>query len=147
MEALNDFFQTTIKVLFISSEKPEFIDYVFSGILIICLSSLLFTLCLLIIQIIKGLYDIIDTMVTPLRKGRGEIIDKSIIKGFEMYTRTGPITISDQFILQVEMENQLAEISVSEEYFQGVETKQRVETSYFLGRLSKRIFLKEIKKL
>ena len=146
METLNDLFQSLIEVLFVSSENPV-TDYVFSGSLIVCLLVLFLALFLLIIQIIKGFYDIIDTMGVPLKKGCGEIIDKSIIKGFEMYTRMGPITSSDQFILQVEMESQLAEISVSEEYFQASEKKQRVETSYFLGRLSKNIFLKEIKKL
>lgn len=145
METLNNFFQILIKDWILFPENPEIVDYAIYGMLAACLLLLIFFIIKLLIMTLKGLYGIIDTIGVPLREGSGKIINKIIVQGFQFYTRTGPITIPDRFVLQIEMENKITETSFSEEYFQSAKINQKVKTFYYIGRLSKEVFIKEIK--
>lgn len=144
MNKINYFFQD-FKEFISLPENPEIVDYFLSGMLVVCVLLLIFPIIQLLIMMSKVLYGIVDAIGVPLREGSAKIADKLIIQEAKIYTRTGLITIPDQFVLQIEMENKITETSFSEEYFQSVKINQKVEILYYIGRLSKEVFIKEIK--
>ncbi len=125
-------------------KNPEFIDYVILGIMIVIILAILFLFIQLLVLILKWLYNLFDTIGVSLKEGCGEITDKQIVKGFEVYSRTGPITIEDQFVLQIKINDQYALACVYEDYFVNVRINNKVEVAYILGRLSKNIIIKNL---